>query len=299
MKTKRQIKMWLMLTLTVLVSVFSVLSDLLKFGASTQIFTVWYWLNLLLTNAAAVLIIFLSNSARKDIQMQKNEKFTTLSTTLFGLFGDLNRLNLRTSFESYIINDNARAKKEEYLAYLHKKITCCEEKIDKLENRFNMWRLWFRKEVIECPNTLRLIFWRGRLDFWQKRLANVDRDVKYAKVRYLRITYQSIFGTSEARLRESRDMSFHTAEHNLGILIKKVLLIFVFGFAASLGFGFEVVEWSLYFVYKLAIRLFQVGMALYTGISDADKFVGGDMCDALTNRISYVQSFKETLPNRQ
>lgn len=295
MKTKRRIKLWLMCILTLLVSVFSVLSDLIKFESHVEVLTPWFWLNLILTNVSAVVIIFLSNSTEKDVQMLKNERFTTLSASLFELFKELNFRNLRTAFTDYIDRDNAREKKDVYLAKLHRKISRCEQMIDKLESRYNMWRLFFKKNVVESPRTLRLLIWRNRLQFWQMRLETVEKDVKYVNIRYLNVTEHSIFGTSDEKSRSARDMSYHTTEHNIEILVKKLLLIFVFGFAASLGFVFNPVVWSVEFVYKMAIRLFQIGMALYTGISDADKFVEGDMCDALTRRIVYVQEFKESL----
>ena len=78
MKTKRRIKLWLMCILTLLVSVFSILLDLIKFEGNIEVFTPWFWLNLILTNVSAVVIIFLSNSTEKDIQMLKNERYTTL-----------------------------------------------------------------------------------------------------------------------------------------------------------------------------------------------------------------------------
>ena len=295
MKTKRRIKLWLMCILTLLVSVFSVLSDLIKFESHVEVLTPWFWLNLILTNVSAVVIIFLSNSTEKDVQMLKNERFTTLSASLFELFKELNFRNLRTAFTDYIDRDNAREKKDVYLAKLHRKISRCEQMIDKLESRYNMWRLFFKKNVVESPRTLRLLIWRNRLQFLQMRLETVEKDVKYVNIRYLNVTEHSIFGTSDEKSRSARDMSYHTTEHNIEILVKKLLLIFVFGFAASLGFVFNPVVWSVEFVYKMAIRLFQIGMALYTGISDADKFVEGDMCDALTRRIVYVQEFKESL----
>ena len=295
MKTKRRIKLWLMCILTLLVSVFSVLSDLIKYDGNVEAFTLWYWLNLILTNVSAVAIIFLSNSTEKDIQMLKNERYTTLSTTLFDLFKELNVRNLRTAFMGYIDKDNAREKKEVYFAKLHRKISRCERIIDKLESRYNMWRLFFKKPVVEKPRTLRLLIWRNRLQFWQSRLETVDKDVKYVNVRYLHVTENSIFGASDEKRRAARDMSYHATEHNIEILVKKLLLVFVFGFAASLGFVFDPVVWSVEFVYKMAVRLSQIAMALYTGISDADKFVEGDMCDALSRRIVYVQGFKESL----
>ena len=299
MKMKRRIKLWLMCILTLLVSVFSVLSDLIKFEGSVEVFTAWFWLNLILTNVSAVVIIFLSNSTEKDVQMLKNQRYTTLSSTLFSLFNELNARNLRTAFVGYINEDNNREKREAYLQKIHRKITKCEQVIEKLESKYNMWRLFFRKNVVEQPTTFRLLIWRNRLQFWQSRLMTIDKDVKYVRVCYLHITEHSIFGASEEKSRASRDMSYHTTEHNIEILMKKFLLVFVFGFAASLGFVFNPIEWTVEFIYKMAIRLFQIGMALYTGISDADKFVEGDMCDALSRRIVYVQGFKELLIAKQ
>lgn len=295
MQTKRRIKLWLMCILTLLVSVFSVLSDLIEVETNESVFTPWFWLNLVLTNLSAVVIIFLSNSTEKDVQMLKNERYMTLSTSLFSLFKDLNTRNLRTAFKEYIDADNAREKKDVYFSKLYGKISKCEQKIDKLESSYNMWRLFFKKPVVDKPRTLRLLIWRNRLEFWKGRLETADKDVKYVNVRYLHVTEHSIFGASDEKSRAGRDMSYHTAEHNIEILVKKLLLIFVFGFAASLGFVFTPVVWSVEFIYKMAIRLFQIGMALYTGIADADKFVEGDMCDALSRRIAYVQGFKESL----
>ena len=295
MKGKRKIKLWLMVVLTLLVSVFSVLSDLISFDGNIQKLTPLFWLNLLVTNTSAVVIIFLSNSTQKDVQMLKNERYTTLSNTLFSLFTELNTYNLRTAFRSYIDADNANEKKRVYVNRLHRKIAGCEKRIDTLESRYNMWRLFFGKKVIEHPKTLRLLFWRGRSAFWQHRLDTAETDVKYASVKYLKVTEHSIFGASDEKSRASRDMSYHATGHGFEILAKKLLLILVFGFSASLGFVFNPLVISVEFFYRTAIRLFQIGMALYTGISDADKFVEGDMCDALSRRIVYVQGFKESL----
>ena len=298
MKTKRRIKLWLMCILTLLVSVFSVLTDLINYKGDVEIFTIWFWTNLLLTNLSAIVIIFLANSTEKDIQMLKNERFTKLSGTLFTLFRELNDRNLRTALVHYIDNDNAREKREVYLAKLQKKIARCERIIDKLESRYNMWRMFFRKTIVCNPRTFRLLLWRARLERWKIRLERIDKEVRYVHVRYIHVSESTIFGSSERKSRASRDMSYHTTEHNIEILIKKILLIVVFGFAASLGFVFNPVVWSVEFIYKMAIRLFQIGMALYTGISDADRFVEGDMCDALSRRIAYVQGFKETLVSK-
>ena len=295
MKVKRRIKLWLMCMLTLLVSVFSVLSDLIKYEGNMDIFTTWYWFRLILTDLSAIIIIFLSNSAEKDARMQASERYTKLSTNLFELFKEINNRNLRTAFTEYMSADNERAKKEAYFTKLHRKITGCEKWIDSLTCRYNMWRLWLKKSPIEEPRTLGLMYWRGRLQFWQNRLSTAEKDVRYAHVRYLRVSDNEIFGSTDERMRDSRDMSYHTTAHNIELLLKRLVLIFIFGFAASLGFVFEPVVLSVEFVYKMALRLFQIGMALYVGISDADKFVEGDMCATLTRRISYVQGFKESL----
>jgi hypothetical protein len=158
-----------------------------------------------------------------------------------------------------------------------------------------MWRIFFRKPIVDEPHTLELVFLRGRLDFWRKRLETAEKDVKYAYVHYLRVTEDSIFGANDEKGRKARDMSYHTVGHNFEILVRKFLVVFVFGFATSLGFTFAPVVWTVEFIYKMAMRLFQLGMALFTGISDADRFVEVDMCDALSRRISYVQGFKESI----
>lgn len=291
---KRKAKLWLMVVLTLLVSVFSVLSDLIKYEGNLDFLSPWFWLNLILTNLSAISIIFLSNTTEKDLQMMKNDKYNKLTTSLDQLFTDINTHNLRQRFANYIEADNARAKYDVYVKHLKQKILRCERAIDKLARRYNMWRLFFKKPTVENPKTLFILMWRGRLSYWKSRLDNADNDYKYATVRYIRVTEDSIFGSSDEKRRASRDMSYHTAQHNFEILMKKFFTIVVFGFAAALGFTFNPVTLSVEFFYKMAIRLFQLGMALYTGISDADKFVEGDMCAALYRRIAYVQAFKES-----
>ena len=294
MKNRRRIKLWLMCGLTLLVSVFSVLTDLIKFNGITS-FPPWFWYNLILTNLSAVVIIFLSNSTEKDLQMLKNERYNTLSNSLFDMYKELNMRNLRTDFADYIAKDNEREKKEIYYNKIHTKIAKCEIKIEKIISKYNMWRIFFRKPVVDEPRTLGLLFWRRRLSFWQNRLSTAEKDVKYAYVRYLQVTEDAIFGSNDEKGRKARDMSWHTAEHNVEIVAKKFLVVFVFGFATSLGFTFAPVVWTGEFIYNMAMRLFQLGMALFTGISDADRFVESDMCDALSRRISYVQGFKENI----
>ena len=290
---KRKTKLTLMIVLTLLVSSFSILSDLINFETHDTAFSPWFWLNLILTNVSAIVIIFLSNSTEKDILTASNKRYLELSGSLYSSFCEINNKNLRQAFSEYVKKDNESAKKDAYLGYLHAKKAKCEMAISKLERRYNSNRLFFGKEVIDRPSTPSLLLYRSRLDYWNKRIQTADVDVKYANVKYLKVSEDSIFAASEDKQRASRDLSYHAAQHNMEILAKKFLLVIIIGFSASLGFSFSPVQLSVEFFYKTAIRLFQLGMALYTGISDADKFVKEDMCAALYRRIAYVQKFKE------
>ena len=142
-------------------------------------------------------------------------------------------------------------------------------------------------------NTWRLVHLRAKEKALDVKIDKAEKNIEYVRVRYLKVSYSAIFGESERAKGSERDMSYHTAAHNVGVVLKKVLFIGVFGFVATLDFTFSVAEVSVYFIYKTCMRLYQIGMALYTGISDADKFVATEMCDALRRRINYVQGFTE------
>ena len=100
---KRRIRLWLLCGLTLLVSMIAVLSDLIKYDGDVTAFTVWYWLNLILTNVSAIAIIFLSNSTEKAIQMEKNKRSKKIEKELTSiLFSTRNKHTGQSSLTYYI-----------------------------------------------------------------------------------------------------------------------------------------------------------------------------------------------------
>lgn len=223
-----------------------------------------------------------------------HEVFTELQTALRASYAEMNRLSLLTAFQTYIETDNRRAKLEAYKEKLNRKIERIRDRIQRRETRYNAFRVWRKKEPLEEVNTWRLVHLRAKEKALDVKIDKAEKNIEYVRVRYLKVSYSAIFGESERAKGSERDMSYHTAAHNVGVVLKKVLFIGVFGFVATLDFTFSVAEVSVYFIYKTCMRLYQIGMALYTGISDADKFVSTDMCDALRRRINYVQGFTES-----
>ena len=290
----KSIKTVIMFLMVALISVTTIVSDLIKFGATSSVFNTAYWSNALLTNASAIIIIFLSNSIRKDKLKDTHEVFTELQTALRASYAEMNRLSLLTAFQTYIETDNRRAKLEAYKEKLNRKAERVRDKIQRRETRYNAFRVWRKKEPLEEVNTWRLVHLRAKEKALQVKIDKAEKNIEYVRVRYLKVSYSAIFGESERAKGSERDMSYHTAAHNVGVVLKKVLFIGVFGFVATLDFTFSVAEVSVYFIYKTCMRLYQIGMALYTGISDADKFVATEMCDALRRRINYVQGFTES-----
>ena len=70
----------------------------------------------------------------------------------------------------------------------------------------------------------------------QVKIDKAEKNIEYVRVRYLKVSYSAIFGESERAKGSERDMSYHTAAHNVGVVLKKVLFIGVFGFVATLDF---------------------------------------------------------------
>ncbi len=290
----KSIKTVILFLMVVLVSVTTIVSDLIKFGVTSSMFNAAYWSNALLTNASAVIIIFLSNSIRKNRLMDTHKVFVELQTALRTNYAEINRLSLQTAFKSYIESDNRAAKLTTYKKKLSRKLGRITDKISRAEMRYNARQVWRKREPEQEPRTWRLVRLRAKRDALNAKIGAAEKNIEYIRIRYLKVSYSSIFGESERASGSERDMSYHTAAHNVGIVAKKVLFIFVFGFVATLDFTYSMAELSVYFIYKTCMRLYQIGMALYTGISDADKFVSTDMCDALRRRISYVQGFTES-----
>lgn len=289
----KHLKTIILCGIIILISACSLLSDMLMFNPSVAALNPGYWLNAILVNVLTVTIIFLSSSLRKDKLTATHEVYTELHRALLTAYKDINEKSLETTFRAYIDEDNRAAKLKSYKEKLSGKLGRTRDKIKRMETRYNTWRVWRKQDPTAEPRTWRLVSLRAKAAGLEKKLETAEGNIEYIRVRYRKVSYSSIFGESGKAGGDERDMSYHTAVHDALIVAKKASLVVAIGFVSMLNMGDPQLTFTIYTAYKMGMKLFQIGMALYTGISDADKFVAGDMCNALRRRINYVQAFSE------
>ena len=295
----KRIKPFILVVMMILVSGISILSDFVKFGVESGMFDVGYWINTAVTNLTAICVIFLANSMHKDKCMTENEVFKRRKTELLESYDKIYKLGRLPDLKVYVEEDNRREKLAAYKNKCSAKIEKLNAKIKKHENWYNSVLWFFKKQVCDNPKTPYLYLMKLELKRWENAYANAERVIDFAKVKYKKISYTNIFCISDGGKQDDRDLLFHTAEHNVGIVLKKAILVLFIGFATT----FKIIEpettFSFYLAYKACLRLFSVILAFYTGVTDAEHFVAGQMCDALFKRIRYVQTFLDSIKNKE
>jgi hypothetical protein len=284
----------------ILVSAIATLSEIIQFGVTADIFNGGYWLRTIIFNASAVVVLFLANSMRKDkLMSEKDTIFAQRKSVLQKAFNDMDEHDLTDEFKKYINEDNQKEKIRVYTNKLNARLNRLNNAILRAEHNYNVFRLWRKKTPVETPKTLGLILLRNKKQRVENKLSNCERDIRFIYVKYTKIQYSVIFGESEKAHGEERDILFHTTAHNIGIVFKKAIFVLIFGSLSLMQVGELIANFNLFTVYQMCMRIFTLALSVYTGISDADYFVGKYMADVLFRRISYIQEFLMSRKNKE
>lgn len=285
------VKVTLTIIMIVCVTVFTVLSDLIEPTINTDVYTSGYWLEILIINGSAVAVIFLMKSIRVDSLKKTNKKYRILDGTLDIASREINKSGATDDFLRYINEDNEKAKRLAYETRLFHKKGKIVDKIQKEKARFNNKRLLKGLSAIAEPTTKKLIKLNSKLQFVEERMAKIDEELPFIKIRYIKITYKALFGHGVDITKSERDTSAHEALFNLFILIKKALLLVALGLFALLSVRQIKFELSVMFFFTIALRIFQIVLAIYSGLESGDEFVNVNLCDAFMQRVFYLQGY--------
>ena len=296
----KRVKTFILAVMIVLVSLASTLSEIIQFGVSASLLNSGYWLRTIILNVSALIVLFLANSMRKDkIMSQEDTLYGKRKQMLHQAFCDMDKKGITDDFKKYIAEDNEREKMRVYTTKINAQLNRVNGAILRADHNYNVLRLWLKKTPVETPKTLYLILLRNKKQRLENKLANAERDIKFIYVKYAKIKYSVIFGESENTKGEERDIYFHTTAHNVGIVFKKAVFVLLIGTLSSLQVGELVTNFSVFTVYQMCMRLVTLVFAVYTGVSDADYFVGKLMADILFKRLSYIQDFLTTRKNKE
>ena len=285
------IKLALSVIMILCVSVFTVLSDVIKPDINTNVYTSGYWLEVIIINGAVISVVFLMKSIRVDSGKKKNKKYRILDGTLDLAFREINKNGAANDFLLYIENDNQCAKRLAYETYLFNKKGKIVEKIQKEKSKINNKRLLKGFEILENPNTKKLIKLHSKLSFIEERVDKIDEELPFIKVKYIKITLKSIFGHGVDLTKSERDTSAHEGLFNLFIFLKRALLIFALGVFTLLSAKQVKFEMSAMFFFTIALRIFQIVLGIHSGISAGDEFVSVNLCDAFMQRVFFLQGY--------
>lgn len=285
------IKITLSVIMILCVSIFTVLSDIIKPDINPNVYTSGYWLEVLIINGSVISVVFLIKSIRVDNGKKKNKKYRILDGTLDMAFREINKNGAANDFLTYISEDNKNAKKLAYETYLFNKKGKIVEKIQKAKAKINNKRLLQGLNILEEPNTNKLIKLRSKLAFIEERVKKMDEELPFIKVKYIKITLKSIFGRGVDFTKSERDTSSHEGLFNLFIFLKRALLILALGLFALLSAKQVKFEMSMMFFFTIALRIFQIALGVYSGLAEGDTFVSVNLCDAFMQRVFYLQGY--------
>lgn len=285
------VKLSLTIVMILCVAVFTILSDMIEPTINVDVYTSGYWLEVLIINGAAVAVIFLMKSVRVDSGKRKNEKYRILDGTLDVALRKITKNGATNDFLHYMEEDNKHAKRLAYETQLFNKKGKIIEQIQKEKAKFNNKRLLKGLPVIPEPNTKKLIKLKSKLSFVEERMEKMDEELPFIDVRYIKQTLKSIFGHGADITRSERDTSPHEGLFNLMIFVKKALLLLAVGSFALLSAKQITYELSIMFFFTIALRIFQIVLAIYSGISAGEEFVTVNLCDAFMQRVVYLQGY--------
>lgn len=294
-KMRNSIKLTISMLAIVCVSVFSVLADLITPDINERVLTAGYWIECGTINIAVITVLFIVKSLKEDSEKRYNKKYLVLSGTLDGAFKAINKNGAAENFKRYLTEDNQNAKRAAYEEKLQRKKGKIVEKIQAAEAKFNNRRLVKGLQLIAEPRTKKLIRLRAKRDFIDERIKKIDEEISFVKVKYIRITYNGIFGDREGSAVNDRDTSPHKTAFNMCVLFKRAILIVVFSLIFLLSVKRLEVEISVVFFFKISLRLFQVAFGVYSGIDAGSEYIRVNLCDALKQRIFILQVYFDRL----
>lgn len=294
-KLKGSIKISIAILAIVCLSVFTVLSDLIAPDINKRILSAGYWIEVFVINISVITVLFIVKSLKEDREKKYNKKYLVLNNTLDVAFRAINKKGAAGNLKTYLAEDNKKAKREAYEEYLQRKKGKIVDKIQSAEAKYNNKRLVKGLPVITSPKTKSLIRLRGKLNFVDERINNIDQEISFIKVKYIKVTYNGIFGDREGSSVNDRDTSPHKTAFNLSILLKRAVLIVAFSLIFLLSARRLDVEITVVFFFNIALRLFQIALGIYTGLDVGGEYVCVNLCDALKQRISILQIFFDKL----
>lgn len=294
-KLKGSIKISISILAIVCVSVFTVLSDLIAPDINKRVLSAGYWIEVGVINISVITVLFIVKSLKEDSEKKYNKKYLVLNHALDGAFRAINKNGAAENFKKYLDEDNKKAKRVAYEEKLQRKKGKIVEKIQSKEAKYNNKRLVKGLPIINSPKTKSLIRLRGKLNFVDERINNIDQEISFIKVKYIKVTYNGIFGDREGSAVNDRDTSPHKTAFNLSILLKRAILIVAFSLIFLLSARRLDAEITVVFFFNIALRLFQIALGIYTGIDAGSEYVRVNLCDAFKQRIFLLQVYFDQL----
>lgn len=294
-KLKGSIKISISILAIVCVSVFTVLSDLIAPDINKRVLSAGYWIEVGVINISVITVLFIVKSLKEDSEKKYNKKYLVLNHALDGAFRAINKNGAAENLKKYLDEDNKKAKRVAYEEKLQRKKGKIVEKIQSKEAKYNNKRLVKGLPIINSPKTKSLIRLRGKLNFVDERINNIDQEILFIKVKYIKVTYNGIFGDREGSAVNDRDTSPHKTAFNLSILLKRAILIVAFSLIFLLSARRLDAEITVVFFFNIALRLFQVALGIYTGIDAGSEYVRVNLCDAFKQRIFLLQVYFDQL----
>lgn len=248
-------------------TLFNILIDYVKADFSASIFfDVAYWIKLITTNGAILLIMLSFRGYMKERELTGNADILSTQKDIDGVHVELSRRNLATSFENHVNEINADRKLTAYKNVL-------KLKLSKATNDKS------KRKILD-------------------RLDKAEEEISFRKVKYPKVKISTIFSKTKLNKNDDEDME-DGEERQIGqLLVNKVIGIVGFGVLGA-SLAFELNGFSVAVIINTVIKLFQTAYAIYAGGSDGQNFVKSTILSKMKLRLNFVQKFIESKKGEQ
>lgn len=279
--TVKNILLFFILALSIVVSV---LVEFFTGQISIDILlSVEFWLEKIGINLAVVAILLLSREAFKDREKNLNGDYINLTRSIHDRYDDIIKNGKDDNFHKFIMAENCRRKLDAYRFKLSTKIIKLKDKRRSLETSKKGQKRKQRK-FAKIDRKLTLI---------SEKLNNAEKDLKYVRVKYVKITYAQIFGAEEQQRENDDDFCPHESKHVAGLLRNRVLWFMLctilFGVIGSSFISAK--EVTLGTIITACSNTACMLLGMFWGAADGQYFVRTTINNKLRLRVSFIDVF--------
>ena len=273
LKGKFNYRQFFMFCVLICITAAEILFDYVKAGFNPSIFyDAAYWVRLAITCISVVLVTLTVRDFFREKELASNASVARVQGALDDAHAELLKYDLMTRFEAYIAIINDERKLKAYKAHLQYKMFKAK---GKRKERYAK----LLETAAEATEFLPTIGRKIRVS-WCKW------------VRYNKASVTTIFARAGKSQGDDEDLYSNEDQEVRQILFRKLMPIVALSTTVATLF-FDNGAFAASMLINTFLKLFRLGMAMYTGMASGQDFVKTTLLGKMERRLEFVQKFLE------